>query len=195
MESPQYGYNIVRNANAVVLGASMPPLPSKYSQFDDLIEAAINALSNAEFTKAMEMFEKATSLFESPSEHINQTINVLQHQLRTALLNKKTVEAEPLYEKALALSETEQEKAEVYEGMLNFYGQAGKIADAEAAAITAGFYNPPNEKRYMAVLQTYQDDGDDTPEKENAGGKQASVLLGLISVCEVYFFLTRTLFP
>ena len=199
-----YRYKILTDANAVVLGAALPPLKSKYGKFDERIAAAVNAVSNAEFSIAMAAFENATSLFESPPEPIQRTSDQFRHQLRKAILaalREKNVifAAAPLFEMALALSETDQEKAAVYKQRLHLCGQAGKIPEAEAAAITAAFYDPENESSYMEALRHYQEDADQEDDEtlhSDSGSQQAAVWLGLglLSVFEGYFFL-RTFLP
>lgn len=164
----QYGYNIISNADAVVLGASMPPLKSKYGQMDDLIEAVLTALSASEFEEAIETFEKKVlSLFDSPSAQVQQTTDQLRLQMRSTILaaaqQKQTLDAESLYEQTLRLSETDDERGEVYDAMLRMYVQAGKIAEAEEAAITSAFYDPRRERTCMGVLRSYRDNPSEAP--------------------------------
>lgn len=143
-------FSVFRCEHASVLGASRPPVESKYRRCDRWIKASESYLAAGDFEAAIDAFNAAAAVFESSPE----SVKMLGFDIRRALLGAADSVSDadkPGYlQKALllpcALSKTADERDEsdayIYTRLAYCYCRLGDYASAEEAYLGAAYLSP-----------------------------------------------------
>ena len=159
------GTTVFRSEHASVLGASRPPLDTKYMICDQLIQKAVAALDSGSFDEAIKGLKAAEAIFDVPA------VTELRSNIRSALLSAadaaSDADADALvylyYQKALLVAlpdevdgTADKDQAFIYARLAYFYCRRGDYVSAEDAALASNFLSPDVYGDILAEIATHR---------------------------------------